>query len=229
MSIIAHLRQVSVKQLKQFDKDPSAAYSFILGDSLSSARNTSHELQNWKTKNALILLKVIKAGAKLENLNPEDRLVFEKAHLELGSISQRRIFNSIASRPKVVRKEQGLSLEKSWHGIHYVLTGVAEGGKPPLSWAVLGDKEIPDTGKLMGYGPARVLTAQQANSVAKAIARFTKEKFWQKFDLKAMKTGRVYGVTVAQDREYLWSYFQKLKAFYLEATKQNNGLLSYFD
>jgi len=41
----------------------------------------------------------------------------------------------------------------------------------------------------MGYGPARVLTAQQADSVAKAIARFSKEEFWKRFDLKAMKDG----------------------------------------
>ncbi len=228
MSIIAHLRRVSAKQLKQFEKDPSAAYSLILGDSSSSARKTGQELQNWKAKNALILLKVIKAG-KLDNLNPEDRLVFEKAHLEFGNIVQKSVSQVFDSLPETPRKEPGLSLEKSWHGIHYLLTGVAEGGLPPLSCTVLGAKEIPDTGKLMGYGPARVLTVQQVDSVAKAIARFTKENFWKKFDLKAMKTAQVYGVRVAKDREYLWSYFQKLKTFYLQTTKQHNGLLSYFD
>lgn len=189
----------------------------------------SQEVQDWKAKNALILLKVINAGAKLENLNPEDRLVFEKAHLELGSISQRRIVNAIASRPRVVRKEPGLSLEKSWHGIHYLLTGVAEGGRPPLSWAVLGDKEIPEGERLMGHGPAHVLTGQQVSAVSKAIACFTKEKLLRKFDLKAMKAARVYGVRGAEDKEYLWIYFQKLKAFYSQATRQNNGLLSYLD
>ncbi len=50
MSIIAHLRRVSAKQLKQFEKDPSAAYSLILGDSSSSARKTGQELQNWKAR-----------------------------------------------------------------------------------------------------------------------------------------------------------------------------------
>ncbi len=228
MSIISHLRQVSVKQLKQFDADPSAAYSLILGDSLSSVRNTSQELQNWKAKNALILLKVSKAG-ELDNLNPEDRLVFEKAHLEFGSIVQRSVSRGRYSPPEAPRKEPGLSLEKSWHGIHYVLTGAAEGGRPPLSWTVLGDKEIPDTGKLMGYGPAHALTAEQVDSVSKAIARFTKEKFRRGFNLKAMKTAQIYAVSSIGDVEYIWTYFQKLKAFYLQATKQHNGLLSYFD
>ena len=33
----------------------------------------------------------------------------------------------------------------------------------------------------------------------------------------------------AEDREYLWTYFQKLKAFYSQAAQQNNGVLSYLD
>jgi hypothetical protein len=228
MSIIAHLRQVSLKQLKQFDKDPSAAYSLILGNSLSGARNIRQEVQDWKTKNALILLKVINAG-KVENLIPQDRLLFEKAHLEFGNISRKSVLHAIPSLPGAPRKEPALSLEKSWHGIHYVLTGAPEGGRPPLSWAVLGDKEIPDKEKLMGYGPARVLTAHQVSSVSKAIARFTKEKFRRRFDLEAMKAAKIYGVKSAEDMDYLWAYFQKIKVFYSQAAKQRNGLLSYID
>jgi hypothetical protein len=73
------------------------------------------------------------------------------------------------------------------------------------------------------------LTAQQVSSVSKAIAKWNKEKFLRKFDSKAMKAARVYGVRGAEDREYLWTYFQKLKAFYSQATKQNNGVLGYLD
>jgi hypothetical protein len=229
MSIIAHLRQISAKQLQQFVKDPSAAYRFILGDSLSVARTTGQELQDWKTKNALILLKVIKAGGKLENLNQLDRLLFEKSHLEFGNIARQSVLRASASLPKVPGKEPGLSLEKSWHGIHYLLNGVAEGGRPPLSWAVLGDKEIPDTDKLMGHGSAHVLTAQQVSSVSKAIAPFTREKLLRKFELKAMKAAQVYGVREPEDGEYLWSYFQRLKAFYSQTAKQRKGLLCYLD
>jgi Domain of unknown function (DUF1877) len=228
MSIIAQLRQISVKQLEQFEKDPSAAYDLILGDSASSARTASEEIQDWKKKNALILLKVMKAG-KLENLNPLDGVVFEKAHLEFGDIARNRVMPAFDALPKAPTKEPGLSLEKSWHGIHYLLTEVAEGGRPPLSWAVLGDKEIPDAGKVMGYGPAHVLTAHQVSSVSKAIARITKEKFLRKFDLKEMKAARVYGARDTEDREYFWMYFQKLKAFYSQAAKRNSGLLSHLD
>jgi hypothetical protein len=110
-----------------------------------------------------------------------------------------------------------------------LLTGAAEGGRPPLSWAILGDKEIRDTGNLMGYGPARVLTAQQVHLVSKAVVRFTQEKLRRGFDLEAMKTAQIYGVKSAKDFEYLWAYFQKLKASYLHAAKRRNGLLCYVD
>lgn len=228
MSIIAHLRQVSPKQLKDFDADPSAAYDLILGSSLSTVRSTSQELQKWKTKNALILLKVMNAG-KLENLSAQEKLVFEKAHLEFGDIARKEVTQAFDTRRKASAKEPGLSLEKSWHGIHYLLTGVAEGGQPPSSWTVLGDKEVPDAGKLMGYGPAHVLTAEQASTVSKVTARFTKDRFLRKFDLKAMKAAQIYAVKNASDAEYLWSHFQKLRTFYLQAAKQHNGVLCYFD
>jgi Domain of unknown function (DUF1877) len=160
MSIIAHLIKVSANQIKSFEKDPSAAYSFILGSSLSNARKTSQDVQAWKAKNALILLKVIQAG-KLENLNPHDRVLFDRAHLELGDISRKAVFQGMAAFQESQLPEQGFCLEKSWQGIHYVLTGTVEGGSAPLSWAVRGDKEIPDAKKLLGYGPARLLTPKQ--------------------------------------------------------------------
>jgi len=229
MSIIAHLKQVSDRQLKSFNSDPETAYNFILGDSLPNVKQTSRELQEWKTKNALILLKVIESGARLENLRPEDRLVFEKAHLEFGSIARKGALRALELLPKSPKQEPGLSLEKSWHGIHYLLTGKAKGGRPPLAWAVLGDREIPDARKLMPFGPAHVLTPQQVNLVRQAVEPLTKERFLRRFDLRAMKAAKVYGVTSTEDKECLWSFFQKLRAFYSEARKSRKGLLIHVD
>jgi hypothetical protein len=228
MSIIAHLRQVSAQQIREFQENPSTAYSFILGKSLSSAKTLSQELQNWKARNALTLLKVIQAG-KLENLDPQDRQLFDQAGLEFDNISRNAILQSVASTPRAPRPEPDLSLEKSWQGIHYVLTGLAEGGRAPLSWAVLGDKEIPDTERLLGYGPARFLKTKQVSSVSKVLLRFTKEKFRWQFKPAEMKAAKVYGVKGGEDLEYLWTYFQKVKTYYSQATKQHNGMLCYFD
>ena len=212
MSIIAHLKHISPEQVREFLDDHSAAYRFILGKSLSDAKNMSQEVQAWKAKNAAILLRVIQAG-KLENLNPAEKAVFEKAHLELTDIGRRRILKAVHSLPKLPVREVGLSLEKSWHGIHYLLTGIAEGGRPPLSWAVFGDRELPDVSKVMGYGPARLLTPQQTASVSKTITPFTKKKFQVRFDVETMVAARIYAVKSGEDLEYFWSYFQELRSF----------------
>ena len=45
------------------------------------------------------------------------------------------------------------SLEKAWHGLHYLLTGDAWGGGPPLNFIVMGGDEI--DGVDTGYGPPR--------------------------------------------------------------------------
>src|SRR5262245_1240188 len=60
-----------------------------------------------------------------------------------------------------------LDVDKSWHGIHYVLTGEADGGKEPWSLAVLGGEEIGDD---LGYGPARFLTPTQVAAVSQALS-----------------------------------------------------------
>lgn len=229
MSIIAHLRQVLSDQIKGFEKNPSSAYDLILGRSLPSVRNTAQEVQAWKARNALTLLKVIKAG-KLENLKPEDRLLFDKAHNELTDISRKEVLQGIASLQKKSQpREKDLCLEKSWHGIHYVLTGLAEGGRTPLSWAVLGDKEIPDPEKLLGYGPARFLTPKQVVSVTKALMSFSEKKFRQRFKPKEMEARKVYGVSGSRDLGYLWGHFQQLKDYYSQAVKRRCGMLCYFD
>ncbi len=47
-----------------------------------------------------------------------------------------------------------IDLDKAWHGVHYLLTGQADGGELPHSLAVTGGEEF---GPEVGYGPARFL------------------------------------------------------------------------
>jgi len=53
---------------------------------------------------------------------------------------------------------------------------------------------------------------------SKIISRFTKDKFLRKFRFEGMKPHRFIAVRSAGDVEYLWTHFQKLKTFYLQAT-----------
>ncbi len=230
MSIIAHLVQVTTQQLRLFKSNPEEAYALILGSSKPAVKNAAQEIAAWKFRNAGTLLQVIRAGGRVENLNPVEKLAFEKAHSQFHAISRGLVEQAIASRiarPKSQRRE--ISLEKAWQGIHFLLTGLAEGGKPPLAWAVHGDSQIPDREGLMPYGPARILTPQQASSVSKAIAPITQKELRKRFDPKALVASGVHPVNAATDFAYLWSHFTALKSFYAQATKQKCGILSYID
>src|SRR5205814_4561024 len=61
---------------------------------------------------------------------------------------------------------KGISLDKAWHGLHYLLCGAAEPAPGPLGQAVLGGTEI---GEDLGYGPARYFTAAQTSQIAQAL------------------------------------------------------------
>lgn len=58
-----------------------------------------------------------------------------------------------------------IDLDKSGHGIHYLLTGSDGEGDPPLNLLVSGGKTIGDIE--VGYGPARALTSQQVQIASK--------------------------------------------------------------
>src|SRR5216683_993761 len=80
MSIIAHLVQVTTQQLRLFKSNPEEAYALILGSSKPAVKNAAQEIAAWKFRNAGTLLQVIRAGGRVENLNPVEKLAFEKAH-----------------------------------------------------------------------------------------------------------------------------------------------------
>lgn len=61
---------------------------------------------------------------------------------------------------------KSISLDKAWHGLHYLLCGAAEPAPGPLGQAVLGGAEI---GEDLGYGPARCFTAAQTSEIAQAM------------------------------------------------------------
>jgi hypothetical protein len=74
--------------------------------------------------------------------------------------------NRRRDRTSVPGKGTSLSIEKAWHGVHYLLCGEVEPGAALLSQAILGGTEL---GGDMGYGPARYFTPDQVLGIAKEL------------------------------------------------------------
>jgi hypothetical protein len=120
---------------------------------------------------------------------------------------------------------EGLEIDKAWHGLHYLLTGEAWGGAPPLANAVLGGEEI---GEDFGYGAARYLTPGQVKEVATALSGVSEEELTNRFDPDAMRAAQIYGISGDDDDlEYLLEYFRPLVEYYQDASQKGNAMLLY--
>lgn len=119
-----------------------------------------------------------------------------------------------------------LSLEKSWHGLHYLLTVSPWEGKPPLSFIVNGGQDIsPD----LGYGPARLLSSQFVKELDEALAEITIDDLWQRFDPAKMFEEKIYPEIWDEPEqelkeEYGW-YFNDLRGFVRSASGSDDSIL----
>ena len=117
-----------------------------------------------------------------------------------------------------------MNLEKSWHVLHYLLTGKVEEAPAPLGNAILGGQEIGDD---LGYGPARFLTSKQVREVAGALEAVSKDELAARFDLDAMLAARIYPVRDASELELAQHYFEHLSRYYSDAAASGNAMLLY--
>jgi hypothetical protein len=122
--------------------------------------------------------------------------------------------------------EDGLSLEKSWHSLHYLLTGSAEPVDSLLGNTILGGKEI---GPDLGYGPARFLDPNRVRAVAEALARMSTRDLARRFDLKTMKAVKIYACHDEGELELAQHYFEHLVQYYTDAASRGNAMLLYLD
>lgn len=122
-----------------------------------------------------------------------------------------------------------IDLDKSWHGIHYLLTGSADGGAEPQSLAVIGGEEF---GPDVGYGPARFLTAEQVRSVAAALSGTSSEVLSQRFNPKDMEDKQIYPDVIwvrdgQEALDYLLENYQQLQAFYQGAAARGDAVIQW--
>ena len=125
--------------------------------------------------------------------------------------------------------EEELNIDKTWHAIHFLLTGDPWQGYPPLVNAVLGGAPISQED--IGYGPVRYLTKEAVKQVSDALSTISPDDLWKRFDPEAFLAHQIYpGFTGnAEDKIYICSYFQDLKTFFREAAANDLAMILYMD
>jgi hypothetical protein len=124
--------------------------------------------------------------------------------------------------------ERVLDLHKSWHVLHYLFTGEAEGGIPPAD-AILGGRELGDD---MGYGPPRLQEPAATAAFARFLAPLTVEELQRRIDLPRMSELEIYCCgdddgSADEIREDVAHFFPQLQRFVAAAANNGNGLLMW--
>ena len=145
----------------------------------------------------------------------------------------KRLLSDFSAFENLVRYDNSdstvVSLEKSWHGIFYLLTGEAWEPTSPFAVLINGGTEVPESDS--GYGPARLLSPIEASTVKDAISEIDDEAFWSHFDPKRMTELGIYqeiwDEPEADLREEYTFYFESLKELISGAATKSHGLLVY--
>jgi Domain of unknown function (DUF1877) len=121
-----------------------------------------------------------------------------------------------------------LSLDKNWHGIHYLLCGAAEPGDSLASQIVLGGTELDDDPEgFSGYGPARVFRADQVAAMGRVLVapEFTAEA-QARFDPDTMSRLGIYPGWTDDDRDYLLQDLGRLRDFFDVAAHRGHAIVT---
>lgn len=110
-----------------------------------------------------------------------------------------------------------ISLDKAWHGVHYLLSGEIEPGSAIPSQAVMGGVEV---GEDLGYGPARYFEVDKVQAIAQALSSVSLEaEMTARFDPARMTSLGIYpGGWKAGDVDWLMEEFRHLRQFYADAS-----------
>lgn len=118
-----------------------------------------------------------------------------------------------------------VSLEKAWHGLHYLLTGSVGNGEGDLGFLLAGGANL---GADRGYGPARVFSPPIVQRLNAALVAVSDHDLWGRFDPQLMEAQGIYPVIWDEDEaelkaEYL-EYFHDLKTLVAKASAEGKAI-----
>jgi hypothetical protein len=121
--------------------------------------------------------------------------------------------------------ESSVSLEKAWHGLHYLLTGEVWEGRGPLAFLLAGGEQLGDEEE----SPVRWFDPQEAGQIHRALAGISDDELWSRFDADEMERQEIYpGIWDEPEdelkEEYL-TYFHELKQVVATAAQGGQGLV----
>ena len=234
MSMNAVFVQVEEQEIDGLEADPDSAEELFTDGEASTAALLKMAVLTQDRIHAVGPREVEKRLANLpEPLRQQVAASMDRSKTALASVDDltKLLQERLAQRARPQDGEhERLSIEKAWHGLHYLLAGSVEPGSELLSQAVLGGTELGDDPEgFSGYGPARYFRAAEVRKLAEALRRPEVEaEAAARFNAARMTQLQIYpGWSQGeQDKEWLMAAFRKLREFYGRAAAQKRGVVT---
>lgn len=120
------------------------------------------------------------------------------------------------------------TIERAWHGIHYVLTGTAWEGNAPLDFLVNGGQFIGATDEK--HGPLRAFTANETKAILDIFSTFSTYEIRKRYNPRDMTAKEIYPGIWSQEEEslsFLIENVERLRGFLRQAVEAQLGILVF--
>lgn len=130
-----------------------------------------------------------------------------------------------------IPKDEGadFDVDKAWHGIHYLLCDEPWEGKGVRSFILAGGRSIGSVD--VGYGPARAFTSDEVKAIAEELSAIESKDLEAKCNAQDFAEKEIYPNIWDEPFDecfgYILSYFEELKEFILNASRQGKALIVY--
>jgi hypothetical protein len=177
---------------------------------------------------------------------PDDSEMYDRARREADARSRpgflARLFgarpaddptSATPAPPLALSAGEGVfsDLGKAWHGIHFLVTGTADDGEPPLNFLVAGGTYVGHED--VGYGPARVFSAAESREIAAKLGGIDDDELRRRFAPEAMMAAKIYPEIWDRDPEdddtlgYLMENVGTLREALATVTGNGHGLMVF--
>jgi hypothetical protein len=119
-------------------------------------------------------------------------------------------------------------LDKAWHGLHYLLTGSASEGEPPLNLLLTADGGVELEGSLFtDYGPPRLYFSDFASRAHQALSALRDDELIGRYpgEMQRLEIYPSYGEAPDDGAEYLLGHLRTLREFLRKAASHQLGIV----
>ena len=126
-----------------------------------------------------------------------------------------------------------LSLGKTWHALHFLLTGQDTAGEPPLAYSISAQHAVfqhPPFHDAAQQSPVRYNPVVLVSEIEHQLSRLTTDDFRKRYKADEIRASKVYphywGEHADSEVEELTLAFTQLQDFYQYAQKNNLAVIS---